>query len=45
MDIAAHDNEVLTVDWNKYDPSLLLTGSVDRLLRVWDIRSPHQVRT
>ena len=26
----AHDAEVLTMDWNKYDENMIATGSVDR---------------
>jgi peroxin-7 len=32
--------EILTVDWNKYQPGILLTGGVDKELRVWDVRMP-----
>ena len=35
-----HGSEVLSCDWNKYRPSQIATGSVDRNLRVWDIRNP-----
>jgi peroxin-7 len=35
----AHDYEVLTMDWNRYNENILLTGSVDRSVRVWDLRS------
>lgn len=30
--------EVLTVDWNKYRPMTLATGSTDRGVKVWDMR-------
>eukprot|EP00475_Leptophrys_vorax_P002944 TRINITY_DN1167_c0_g1_i1.p1 TRINITY_DN1167_c0_g1~~TRINITY_DN1167_c0_g1_i1.p1 ORF type:complete len:350 (-),score=63.30 TRINITY_DN1167_c0_g1_i1:46-1062(-) len=35
----AHDYEVLTMDWNRYNENVVLTGSVDRSVRVWDLRS------
>jgi len=36
--IAAHPTEVLSLDWNKYNPTLIATGSVDRSIRVHDLR-------
>lgn len=30
--------EVLSVDWNKYRPMTLATGSTDRGVKVWDLR-------
>lgn len=39
-----HSNEVLTVDWNKWDPMQFATGSVDSTICIWDWRmlgSPH----
>jgi len=38
--ISAHQYEVLSVDWSKYNRFQIVTGSVDRTLRVWDIRNP-----
>jgi len=32
--IRAHDNEVLSIDWNKYKPYMIATGSVDTSVRV-----------
>ncbi|RAL16745.1 putative peroxisome biosynthesis protein (Peroxine-7) [Aspergillus homomorphus CBS 101889] len=34
--------EALTMDWNKYRPSTLATAGVDRTIRTFDIRAPHQ---
>ena len=31
----AHDFEILTCDWNKYNENILVTGSVDKPIRVW----------
>ena len=31
----AHDFEILTCDWNKYNENILVTGSVDKTIRVW----------
>ena len=36
--IHAHNGEVLTCDWSKYDPNLICTGGVDRTVRCWDLR-------
>ena len=32
---AAHVGEALCLDWNKYIPSQLVTGGLDRTLRLW----------
>lgn len=31
--------EVLSLDWNKYRPMTLATGSTDRAVKVWDLRA------
>ena len=41
LTIRAHDQEVLCCDWNKYEDFSLVTGGVDRTVRVWDIRQPQ----
>lgn len=38
--IQAHQHEVLTCDWNKYNEFQVVTGSVDKTLRVFDLRNP-----
>ncbi|CAD7929921.1 unnamed protein product [Amoebophrya sp. A25] len=35
----AHQFEVLSCDWHKYNPNMLVTGSVDKSLRTWDRRN------
>ncbi|KAE8216703.1 hypothetical protein CF327_g123 [Tilletia walkeri] len=34
--------EVLSLDWNKYLPGTLATGSTDRSVKVWDLRAALQ---
>lgn len=34
--------EQLTHDWNKYRDSIIATAGVDRVIRTFDIRAPHQ---
>lgn len=36
--IPAHPTEVLSLDWNKYRPDTIATGSVDRTVRIHDLR-------
>lgn len=38
--VRAHDMEVLTLDWNKYMENVVFTGSVDRSIKMWDLRNP-----
>ena len=38
LTIAAHPTEVLSLDWNKYHSHLIATGSVDRSIRIHDLR-------
>lgn len=37
----AHDNDILTVDWNKWNSIQFATGSVDATVRIWDWRMPN----
>jgi peroxin-7 len=36
----AHGNEILCLDFNKYRDHIIATGSVDRSIKVWDLRNP-----
>ena len=38
--IPAHTQEVLCLDWSKYDDCILATGAVDSTIKLWDIRRP-----
>lgn len=42
--IQAHNHEVLTCDWNKYNDFLIATGSVDKTIRIW-VRSERPKST
>ena len=35
-----NSGEILSIDWNKYQPNVLISGSVDKSLKVWDLRNP-----
>ena len=35
-------SEALTHDWNKYRSTVITTAGVDRVIRTFDIRAPHQ---
>jgi peroxin-7 len=43
--IPAHGFEVLTADWNKYNDCLIATGSIDKSIKVWDVRVPTRELT
>jgi len=30
------------MDWNKYNENILVTSSVDKSVKVWDIRAPNK---
>ena len=38
VNVRAHPTEILSLDWSKYDDHLLVTGSCDNRLHLWDIR-------
>lgn len=40
--IPAHNAEILTCDWSKYDQNTIFTGSVDCSIKGWDIRKPGE---
>ncbi|XP_056422619.1 peroxisomal biogenesis factor 7 isoform X3 [Hyla sarda] len=40
--IPAHQAEILSCDWCKYDQNLLVTGAVDCSLKGWDLRTIRQ---
>lgn len=33
--IRAHDYEILSCDWNKYNENEIVTGSVDKTIKIW----------
>lgn len=35
LTLPAHEYEVLSCDWNKYNDCVLATGSVDKTIRTW----------
>ena len=39
LTLKAHDAEVLSIDWCKYDDNMVATGSVDKSIRVWYVTS------
>ncbi|KAG6856558.1 hypothetical protein H0H87_003240 [Tephrocybe sp. NHM501043] len=38
LTIPASAGEVLTIDWNKYQPFTLASGGVDKIVNIWDCR-------
>ena len=37
--LSAHGGEVLSCDWSKYNDHVIVTASVDQLIRGWDLRN------
>lgn len=35
----AHQGEVLSLDWNKYEPQTIVSGGTDKMVKVWDLRA------
>ena len=35
-----HDTEILSFDWGKYKQNTLVTASVDKTVKYWDLRNP-----
>jgi WD40 repeat protein len=40
--IKAHDKDVNVCDWNRCTPNLIVTGSDDCSVKVWDLRKQKQ---
>lgn len=40
--IKAHDKDVNVCDWSKSTPNLIVTGSDDCTVKVWDLRKQKQ---
>ena len=38
--VSAHGAEILSVDFNKYKDTIVATGGVDRLIKIFDLRFP-----
>ncbi len=38
--VRAHEGEVLTADWDKYNEWIVYSGGVDRSVKTWDLRRP-----
>jgi WD40 repeat protein len=38
LSIKAHEKDVNVCDWNRSNPNLIVTGSDDCLVKVWDLR-------
>ena len=37
--IKAHDSEVITCDWSRYDKNVVASGAVDGRIKGWDLRN------
>jgi hypothetical protein len=38
--VNAHEYEILACDWNKYNENIVVTGSVDKTLKIWACPRP-----
>lgn len=45
LSFRAHPCEVLTADWCKYNDCIIATGSVDKTIKVWDVRMTQRELT
>lgn len=45
LNLAAHAYEILSADWCKYNDCVLATASVDKSIKLWDVRAPQQELT
>lgn len=43
--IKAHDKDVNVCDWSANNPNLIVTGSDDCLVKVWDLRKQQQSKS
>ena len=39
MILPAHEFEILSCDWSKYDECVIATASVDKSIKIWDVRN------
>jgi WD40 repeat protein len=35
-------HQVLSADWCKYNDCMIATGSVDKSIKIWDVRMPER---
>lgn len=42
LTVRAHQHEILSADWCKYNDCLVATGSTDKTIRLWDVRMPER---
>ena len=42
LTVRAHQHEILTADWCKYNDCIVATGSTDKTIRLWDVRMPEK---
>lgn len=42
LTVRAHQHEILSADWCKYNDCIVATGSTDKTIRLWDVRMPEK---
>eukprot|EP00331_Platyophrya_macrostoma_P010464 CAMPEP_0176415760 /NCGR_PEP_ID=MMETSP0127-20121128/5983_1 /TAXON_ID=938130 /ORGANISM="Platyophrya macrostoma, Strain WH" /LENGTH=400 /DNA_ID=CAMNT_0017795787 /DNA_START=6 /DNA_END=1208 /DNA_ORIENTATION=- len=42
LDINAHTDEIYSIDFNKNDEYLFITGGADKIICLWDLRNPSK---